>query len=128
MKKNLFLILWASPIMLSGQLEVQPNGDTYVGKNIYLESPTNFLGTTANNVPNPFNQSTQIKYYLPETVSKALLCIYNLQGKQLKQIMITQRGYSIETVFSSEFSAGIYLYALIADGNQMDVKRMILTE
>jgi hypothetical protein len=51
-----------------------------------------------------------------------------LQGKQLKQSVIAQRGYGIETVFASEFAAGIYLYALLADGNQVDVKRMILTE
>jgi len=36
--------------------------------------------------------------------------------------------YGIEMVFASEFTAGIYLYALLADGNQVDVKRMILTE
>jgi len=80
------------------------------------------------NTPNPFNQSTQIQFYVPETVNKALLCIYDLQGKQLKQTVITQRGYGIETIFASEFRAGIYLYALLADGNQVDVKRMILTE
>ena len=80
------------------------------------------------NMPNPFNQSTQIRYFVPDTVNKALFCIYDLQGKQLKQTVIAQRGYGIETVFASEFVAGIYLYALIADGNQVDVKRMILTE
>ena len=80
------------------------------------------------NMPNPFNQSTQIKFYIPETVSNAMLCIYDLQGRQLKQTALTQRGYGIETVFASEFQAGIYLYAMIADGNQVDVKRMILTE
>ena len=80
------------------------------------------------NTPNPFNQSTQIKFYVPESVSKASLCIYDLQGRQLKQTTITQRGYGIETVFASEFTAGIYLYALLADGDQIDVKRMILTE
>ena len=80
------------------------------------------------NTPNPFNQSTQIKFFVPENIGKALLCIYDLQGKQLKQTVLTQRGYGIETVFASEFPAGIYLYALLADGNQVDVKRMILTE
>jgi len=67
-------------------------------------------------------------FFMAQTVSKALLCIYDLQGTQLKQTLITQRGDGIETVFASEFPAGIYLYALLADGNQVDVKRMILTE
>ena len=80
------------------------------------------------NNPNPFSQSTEIKYYLPKTVNKALLCIYDLQGKQLKQITIAERGEGSQTINGAEFSAGIYLYGLIADGQQVDVKRMILTE
>ena len=80
------------------------------------------------NAPNPFSQSTQIKYYLPETVATAYLCIYDLQGKQLKQILISERGESSQTISGSEFRPGIYLYALLADGKEIDVKRMILTE
>jgi hypothetical protein len=80
------------------------------------------------NAPNPFSQSTQIKYYLPETVSTASLCIYDLQGKQLKQTMLTERGEGAKIISASEFAAGIYLYALLADGKEIDVKRMILTE
>jgi myo-inositol-hexaphosphate 3-phosphohydrolase len=80
------------------------------------------------NTPNPFSQSTQIKYYLPETVKSASLCIYDFQGKQLKQIPVAQRGEGSQQISGSEFSAGIYLYALIADGKEIDIKRMILTE
>ena len=80
------------------------------------------------NIPNPFSQATQIKFYIPENIRSAQLCIYSLQGAQLKQIMLTQRGNGSETISGSQFSAGIYLYALIADGKEVDVKRMILTE
>jgi hypothetical protein len=80
------------------------------------------------NAPNPFSQTTQIKYYLPESVKNASLNIYNLQGKQLKQIAIAGRGDGYQLISGSEFTAGIYLYALIADGQEVDVKRMILTE
>ena len=61
-------------------------------------------------------------------VSMAYLCIYDLQGKQLKQISISERGEGSQTILGSQFSAGIYLYALIVDGKEIDVKRMILTE
>jgi hypothetical protein len=103
-----------------------------------LESPANV--TAANrpdavraaalfqNTPNPFSQSTQIKYYLPETTGTASLCIYDMQGKQLKQYPLTQRGEGSQPISGSELSPGIYLYALIADGTEIDVKRMILTE
>jgi len=80
------------------------------------------------NIPNPFSQNTQIKFYIPETVKSAQLCIYNLQGLQLRQIFITQRGAGSEIISGSQFAAGIYLYALIADGKEVDVKRMILTD
>lgn len=80
------------------------------------------------NIPNPFSQSTLIRYSLPETVATAYLCIYDMQGKQLKQIAIAERGESSQTISGSQFGPGIYLYALLADGKEVDVKRMILTE
>ena len=89
------------------------------------------IGRTAvlhQNVPNPFNQSTQIQFYLPETVRNASLIIFDMQGKQLIQIPLTQRGDGVEVIQGSQLSPGIYLYALIADGREVDVKRMILTQ
>ena len=80
------------------------------------------------NTPNPFSQATNIRYYLPETVATASLCIYDMQGKQLRQIVLTQRGEGAEQISASELDPGMYLYALIADGQEVDVKRMILTE
>jgi hypothetical protein len=80
------------------------------------------------NIPNPFSQSTQIRYSLPETVATAYLCIYDMLGKQLKQVAIAERGEGSQIISGSQFTPGIYLYALLADGREVDVKRMILTE
>ena len=81
------------------------------------------------NTPNPFSQQTEIKYFIPTNTKTALLCIYDLQGKQLKQIALGERGEEgAQTILGSEFAAGIYLYGLIADGKQIDLKRMVLTE
>jgi hypothetical protein len=93
-----------------------------------LSELTNSAATLQQNFPNPFSQTTQIKYYLPQNIKTASLNIYNLQGKQLKQIAITQHGESSLLIAGSEFDPGIYLYVLIADGREVDVKRMILTE
>jgi hypothetical protein len=96
--------------------------------------PTNIDNTDAmvsalfQNTPNPFSQATEIRYFLPATVNNALLCIYDLNGRQLKQIPLTRRGSGSQIISGAEFAAGIYLYALIADGKEVDVKRMILTE
>lgn len=88
----------------------------------------NLPSTLYQNTPNPFSKSTQIRYYLPKEISQALLCIYDMNGKQLRQITLNERGESSITISGSELKAGIYLYGLIADGQQVDVKRMVLTE
>ncbi len=80
------------------------------------------------NVPNPFNQSTTIGFYLPTTVTAANIYVYDMNGIQLKNYPITERGKKNIIINSSEFNAGMYLYALIADGKVIDTKRMILTK
>ena len=80
------------------------------------------------NAPNPFRQATEIRFYLPQTVATAFLIFYDLQGRQLHQITLTQRGEGAELIQGSQFAPGIYLYALIADGQAIAVKQMIITE
>jgi len=80
------------------------------------------------NVPNPFNTATTIGYYLPTTVSNASIYVYDMNGVQLKSYSINQRGKGNITIQGSELNAGMYLYALIADGKVIDTKRMILTK
>ena len=80
------------------------------------------------NIPNPFTQRTQINFYIPENVKTAQICIYNLQGKQIKQIPVTQRGEGSQWISGSELTAGMYLYTLIMDGKEVDTKQMILTK
>jgi len=80
------------------------------------------------NIPNPFNTATSIGYYLPTTVSNASIYVYDMNGVQLKSYSINQRGKGNITIQGSELNAGMYLYALIADGKVIDTKRMILTK
>ena len=80
------------------------------------------------NIPNPFNTSTRIGYYLPTTIASASLYVYDMNGVQLKSYLIAERGKGNITIQGSELNAGMYLYALIADGKVIDTKRMILTK
>ena len=80
------------------------------------------------NSPNPFNSETVIRYVLPESVQNANLYIYDLQGKQLMNIAIEQRGDAKVAIHGNDLQAGMYIYALIADGKEIDSKRMILTK
>jgi len=80
------------------------------------------------NIPNPFSENTTINMYLPNTVSRTTLYIYNMQGEQIKQIAVTERGNTSVTIEGHTLKAGMYLYTLIADGKEVDTKRMILTK
>jgi hypothetical protein len=80
------------------------------------------------NIPNPFSENTTINMYLPNTVSRATLYIYNMQGEQIKYIAVNERGNTSVTIEGHTLKAGMYLYTLIADGKEVDTKKMILTK
>ena len=80
------------------------------------------------NAPNPWSSETVIRYSLPQSVSHADIYIYDLQGVQLKCIPAQGRGESQVTVTARDLKAGMYLYALVADGALVDSKKMILTK
>jgi hypothetical protein len=89
---------------------------------------TNEESSLLQNTPNPFTQSTLIGYCLPETIANATLYIYNMNGNQLKSITLNHRGKSTVTINGNEFQPGMYIYTLVADGKEVDTKRMILTD
>jgi trimeric autotransporter adhesin len=80
------------------------------------------------NNPNPFSTNTEIEMVLPEKVVNAHIVVYNLEGRQLKEVQISKRGKASITIVGNELPAGMYIYALIADGETVDTKRMILTK
>ena len=80
------------------------------------------------NKPNPFNENTYIDYYILSTIKKAYLYIYDLQGKQLKTMEVTERGNGQVVIYGSELQPGIYHYSLIADGSLIGIEKMVLTD
>ena len=80
------------------------------------------------NIPNPFKEQTTISFFISETSSRASIHIYNLQGKQIKQLNIESRGNDSVTINGYELTPGMYMYSLIVDGQEVDTKKMILTE
>lgn len=89
---------------------------------------SNSISTLEQNNPNPFSEETIISFTILENVTNANLMIYDMNGKELKEINISERGNASVTIKGSEFIAGMYIYALITDGNLIDTKRMILTK
>ena len=78
------------------------------------------------NKPNPFDQSTEIGYSLPGKISKAFILVTDLQGKEVKRILIQQKGNGSIKLQTGTLNKGLYLYTLVADGELVDTKRMLI--
>lgn len=93
-----------------------------------VTTTTTEVASLSQNAPNPFNQSTVIGYYLPESIQNAMLNIYDMNGVQIKTKSIIQKGQGNITIDGAELRPGMYYYTLIADGKEVDTKKMILTQ
>ena len=80
------------------------------------------------NVPNPFNENTVVRCYIPKGIQKAELCVYDMQGSLLKCFLISERGATTVQIQAGQLSAGVYTYLLIGDDKTSDAKQMILTK
>jgi len=80
------------------------------------------------NSPNPFTDQTEIAFSLTQSTREASLYIYDLQGTQIRSYPINQRGSGSITIQANELKAGMYLYTLIADGQEVGTEKMILTK
>lgn len=80
------------------------------------------------NHPNPFDQNTVVDFYITKEVKKAILNIYDLQGKQIKSMLIPDREKSNVVIEGNTLVPGVYYYSLIIDGKEVSTKKMILTE
>ena len=81
------------------------------------------------NEPNPFKDGTTIKYFLSSDVESAIINIYDMQGTQIKSFKLPNTiGESEIKIDASNLNFGIYFYALIVNGKEIDIKRMMITD
>jgi hypothetical protein len=104
------------------------NGNTL--KSTELKSNEKLPGETQlfQNNPNPFNQNTEIGMNIALSVVNASIVVFNMQGTLIKTYPVNGRGSVKVTISSADLEAGMYLYSLLADGKEIDTKRMILTK
>lgn len=80
------------------------------------------------NTPNPFNTTTEIKYFLPEGSTNAYIYVFNLQGNLLLTYNLNDNGFGSVEINGSSLNAGMYIYSLVINGQEAETKRMILTK
>jgi len=79
------------------------------------------------NIPNPFNQKTIIRYFLPQNFQKANIFICNLEGGLVLTYNLLNVGPGEIEIQANELKAGFYLYSLVVNGSEYSTKRMLLT-
>ncbi len=99
-----------------------------IDKKTFEENGIESIPLLLQNTPNPFNQTTEIGYFIPETAGSANIYIYDVNGVQQRNISIAERGNGVTVLQATALQAGIYFYTLICDGKPVDTKQMILTK
>jgi hypothetical protein len=79
------------------------------------------------NAPNPFGSITTIGYKLPASYNTAQLLIFDMNGKQMRDVPLQGSGAAEIAFQANELAPGMYLYSLVVDGTEIDTKRMILS-
>ena len=79
------------------------------------------------NKPNPFCESTVITLNIPNSAQAATIFIYDMSGKQMQSLTVSERGETNITVYANDLSAGMYIYTLVVDGKVAVTRRMIVT-
>ena len=124
---------------LEGEMQSCCNSKSSSKTKSYIETESNINTSSVSsvatktiklyqNAPNPFKLSTVINMDIPITVKSAMVCIYDLNGRQLKCLTVNGTGSVSVQIYANELNAGLYHYALIADGALVDTKTMVLTE
>ena len=80
------------------------------------------------NTPNPFSETTTIKFELAEGTGNAELILFDMTGKEIRKFSNLKSGAQAIELQGRQLEAGMYLYSLIVNGAEIDTKRMILTK
>ncbi|MEO1654191.1 MAG: tail fiber domain-containing protein, partial [Bacteroidota bacterium] len=110
------------------QLQVRIDALTNRTQEISDPNENSYPARLIQNQPNPFDNETQINFFLPDTIKEAWLFIYNMQGNQIKKLSVMERGSGQILLKAHSLSPGIYFYALVADGQEVGMYRMLLTK
>jgi hypothetical protein len=77
------------------------------------------------NVPNPTDGTTRIRYRIPAQARQAQISLYSLKGELLQSFPLTQRGEAEFSVNTTTLPEGVYVYRLLIDGKQVDAKKLL---
>ncbi len=74
------------------------------------------------------SQNISIGFYVDKIQTEASLLLFDMQGKLIKTYPIAIAGEGQIAITANSYAAGMYLYSLVVDGNEIATRKIILTE
>ena len=90
------------------------------------EKPATSEAKLFQNIPNPFQSTSAIKYFVPENAERATMQFSNTSGKIVSKVNLAKKGNAELNVNSAELANGIYLYTLYVDGKLIATRKMVV--
>ena len=79
--------------------------------------------------PNPFSESTQLSYYLPENITQAVLMLNrSSDGRQVMNMPLTSKGFNSVTISAKDLASGTYTCTLVADGKIVSSQQLLIVK
>ncbi len=93
-----------------------------------IENPTNKNNVPIlyQNIPNPFNGTSTIKYFLPDGITNASIVFSNTFGQVFSTVAIQKSGDGELNVNSDGLATGTYFYTLFVGSQKIDSKKMVI--
>ncbi len=119
------------PVLIRSVQELKQELDEAKGLSSRTRGTTGAMDAIKNhsilyqNSPNPFQDNTIIRFKLADEAINASICIFDMQGKMLKNFNVTKGEESV-SLSGYELGKGLYLYSLIVNGQEIDTKKMII--
>lgn len=109
--------------------ENKPEENTGEGKSettLQVALANNNQAILYQNVPNPFDGSTVIRYFIPEnTIGNAYVTFYDMYGKEVNKLEIKEKGFGKIEADTENLANGIYSYSIIINDKIIDTKKML---
>lgn len=109
---------------LQEQLNEEPQTK---GASLDLDNDSKISSSLSQNVPNPFTNSTIVKYLIGTDVVNAQIMLFDMNGKWVTSYSVSPNSSEL-TVDGGVLQPGMYIYTLVCDNKEIDSKRMILTK
>ena len=95
-------------------------------KSIIQENSENLKGAfMEQNIPNPFDNQTTIRYQLPDNTNSGEIIVFDLNGRLIKSYSINKNEKEI-TIKASDIGSGLFIYSLVKNGQTLITKKMLV--